>query len=342
LAGGNFIIDVVKLIDGWPGQESLATIRSQSASNGGGPYNVLKDLARMQADFPLEAAGLIGTDEWGDWMLRDCEQHGIDTHGLHRTPDLPTAYTDVMTVQQGGKRTFFHNRGTNQLLADHHFALQESNALILYLAYLMLLDTLDTVGPDGKSGAARVLERAKAQGMMTATDLVSVNTDDFRYVVSSSLPYVDYLFVNEFEAAKLTQIYALPNGHLDPQTAEQACQALLNMGVREWVILHCPQGVVAMRKDGVSHKQGSVEVPPEAIMGTVGAGDAFAAGVLFGLHEQWSMPRCLELGVCVAASSLLKPTCSDSILPWRECLEMGRKLGYRTFLTPSPGPMPSV
>ena len=45
LAGGNYIIDYVKLINGYPEQDMLADIRSETSSNGGGPYNVLNDPA---------------------------------------------------------------------------------------------------------------------------------------------------------------------------------------------------------------------------------------------------------------------------------------------------------
>nr|MCU0395234.1 hypothetical protein [Chitinophagaceae bacterium] len=72
LAGGNFIVDIVKMIDLWPPQESLANISHQYSSNGGGAYNLLKDLAAMQAGFPLEAAGLVGEDHWGQWIREDC------------------------------------------------------------------------------------------------------------------------------------------------------------------------------------------------------------------------------------------------------------------------------
>ena len=48
LAAGNFIVDYVKVIDGYPAQDMLASILSESRSNGGGPYNVLKDLAAMK------------------------------------------------------------------------------------------------------------------------------------------------------------------------------------------------------------------------------------------------------------------------------------------------------
>ena len=57
LAGGNWIIDQVKIIDVYPKHEQLANIFDQSQGTGGSPYNVLLDLAKMGAGFPLEGAG---------------------------------------------------------------------------------------------------------------------------------------------------------------------------------------------------------------------------------------------------------------------------------------------
>ena len=66
LAAGNFIVDRFKIIDYYPREEMLASILRESSGNGGGPYNILKDLAKMGADFPLAAAGLLGDDETGE------------------------------------------------------------------------------------------------------------------------------------------------------------------------------------------------------------------------------------------------------------------------------------
>ena len=110
LAGGNWIIDQVKIIDVYPQPEQLANIRSQSQGTGGGPYNVLMDLARAGAPFPLLAAGMVGRDTLGAQILADCKAHKINTRYLRTTPQAPTSYTDVMTEANGGRRTFFHAR----------------------------------------------------------------------------------------------------------------------------------------------------------------------------------------------------------------------------------------
>ena len=144
LAVGNFIVDYVKVIDAYPAQDMLASILSESRSNGGGPYNVLRDLAAMKVEFPLAACGLVGNDPNGQWIKRDCQNHRIDVSLLHLSQDYPTSYTDAMTVQSTGRRTFFHCRGANAYFDVKHCSFSKTNARILHLGYLMLLDRLDS------------------------------------------------------------------------------------------------------------------------------------------------------------------------------------------------------
>src|SRR5262245_32593659 len=107
LGGGNWIIDQVKLIDVYPQREQLANILSQSQGTGGAPYNVLIDLARLGANFPLQGAGLVGKDSLGQFILDDCKKHKIDIRHLRSTGEAQTSFTDVMTEQSNGKRTLF-------------------------------------------------------------------------------------------------------------------------------------------------------------------------------------------------------------------------------------------
>ena len=98
-AGGNWIIDHVKIIDTWPVQDSLANILSSTHGTGGSPYNILIDLAKMGAPMPLAAVGLVGQDADGRIILDDCAKFRIDASALQQTDAAPTSYTDVMTIQ---------------------------------------------------------------------------------------------------------------------------------------------------------------------------------------------------------------------------------------------------
>jgi sugar/nucleoside kinase (ribokinase family) len=232
-----------------------------------------------------------------------------------------------MTVKSTGKRTFFHQRGANALLSESAFDFSLSHSKIFHLGYLLLLDKLDIVEADGSTGASRLFQQASEAGFLTSADIVSEKSDRFSIVIPPSLPYIDYLFVNEFEAAQIAQIDTLIDGKISKELCIQAARQILNIGVRKWVVLHCPDGVIAVGKDGQLCSQASLQVPAAKIVGAVGAGDAFAAGVLYGIHEDWDMDASLALGVSAAASSLLAATCSDSILPVQSCLALKEAWG---------------
>jgi sugar/nucleoside kinase (ribokinase family) len=324
LAAGNFIIDHVKIIDAYPAPEMLCNISAKTSSNGGGPYNVLKDLAKLGAPFPLSALGLIGEDVDGAWILEDCARHGIDTTQLQPWPNTDTSYTDAMTVEATGQRTFFHHRGANAVLGPEHVDFSQVTAKWFYLGYILLLDNLDALDVDGCTGASIVLERAKAAGLTTVVDFVSVPDPDVQAIASSALPFIDVLFVNEIEAGLVLGRELRGDNEedlVDWQVLESACRGLVALGVGQRVILHCRHGAIAVSASGEVVRQTSVNVPDEAIVGSTGAGDAFAAGVLYGMHEDWPIGRSLKLGVCAAAISLGAGSPSDGMLPVEQCLE---------------------
>lgn len=331
IAGGNWIVDHVKLIDRWPPQDALANITRQFSSNGGSAYNVLKNLARLGAAFPLEAVGLVGSDEAGRFIRDDCAEHRIDTTQLRASRQFPTSYTDVMTDVSTGRRTFFHCRGANAELAPAHFDFSASRARIFHLGYLLLLDRLDTIDPaTGTTQAVAVLRAARAAGMKTSVDVVSEHSDRFARIVRPALPHVDYLFVNEFEIAQVTGIETVRGGEIDRGAIERAARQMIEGGVRDWVFVHFPAAVFACGARGETLWQPSLEVPASRIAGAAGAGDAFASGVLLGLHEGAPVQDALEQGVCAAAASLMHPTCSEGVRPMAECLALRESFGFRT------------
>ena len=147
-----------------------------------------------------------------------------------------------MTVQSTGRRTFFHARGANALLGPEHFDFAAEPARILHYGYLLLLDKMD--GPSATHGvvAAEVLQRAAAAGMKVSIDCVSEDSDRFPRIVKPVLKHVDYCFMNEFEAGRVTGRRVRHDQALHLDELRQAMQALLDEGVRQRVIVHFPEG----------------------------------------------------------------------------------------------------
>jgi len=330
LAAGNFIIDYVKIIDTYPDQDTLAIISAETASSGGGPYNVLKDLSAMGVAYPLEAAGLVGADANGKWILNDCAEAHIDTRQLRQCEDAraPTSYTDAMTVASTGRRTFFHQLGANALFSDEDLDFTRTNARHFHLAYLMLLDAMDSfVG--GRTRASLTLERARSAGLETSVDIVTSRNPQFREITESALPYTCYLVLNEIEAGRATGLELRPGGRIDLAVAEFAAKQLLAKGVEKQVVIHFVEGAVLADGGGQVLLQGSLNLPQDFVAGATGAGDAFAAGYLHGVHESWPTKLRLELAVCCAAACLSHPTPSKGLAPVEDCLKLMPKYGVR-------------
>jgi sugar/nucleoside kinase (ribokinase family) len=316
IAAGNWIIDHVKIIDTWPERGMLANIKCEMTGTGGAPYNVLVGLAKMQAGLPLWAMGVIGNDADGQFILQDLRRNRIDTTSMMASDAAPTSYTDVMTEERTGTRTFFHCRGANAILEYKHFPGVQAPAKIFHLGYLLLLDKLD--GEDAEFGvaAARVLAHLQQQGYRTSVDVVSEQSDRFKKVVIPCLPYVDYLIVNEIEAGATTGVpIRSGDGLIDSRNLLQAAQELFDSGVKELVAIHFPEGGYARTRNGQQCFEPSFLVAPDEIKGTAGAGDAFCTGMLYGLHEGRPLDQMLNLANANARFNLLSPTCTDGAVP---------------------------
>ena len=77
---------------------------------------------------------------------------------------------------------------------------------------------MDEPGQGGGNGWASLLQAAQSVGMRTTMELVSLPDEKIRAVVLPCLPYLDYLVINEIEAAALTGVQirsADVDGHPD-------------------------------------------------------------------------------------------------------------------------------
>ncbi len=112
-----------------------------------------------------------------------------------------------------------------------------------YLGYLLLLKSLDEIRESGQTGAKALLAKASAEGYYTIVDLVSAQLGDYKNVVVPSLSEIDALFLNEFEASALLCFEVKEN---DVQSLLKAARSILDLGVRDYVILHSSFGELSI------------------------------------------------------------------------------------------------
>jgi len=313
VAAGNLICDRIRLIDSWPAEGMLSTVLHEKKSTGGSSCNVLVDLAKLETGIPLYACGILGNDEDGQYVSETLSSFGIDISAVKVRQGTGSSYTDVMTVKDSGKRTFFHFRGANGLLDVEDLRNLQAPARIVHLGYLLLLDRLDSEDRDFGVRAARALHELQAAGYRTSVDVVSENSSRFQRIVTPCLPYIDYLILNEIEAGASTGCSIRgADDRLDEKQIPVAAEKLIKGGVKQLVVIHFPEGAYGLSSSGEQVFEASCLVDDGQIAGTAGAGDAFCAGVLYGLHSGLPLRRCLQLGNASARFILGDTTCSGS------------------------------
>lgn len=317
LGAGTMLVDHVQRISHWPEQGWLAEIHHSEQCSGGAVPNVLFTLARMQVDLPLAAAGMTGEDRDGDYLMQLLDDHQVDRQFVQRIRNLNTAMTQVMTTPDG-QRTFFHARGANALLDLRHFEPVTTCHRIFHLGYLLLLDSLDQPDADYGTRSARLLAQMRQRGYLTSLDLVS-RAGDCRSRVLPALRWLDYLVINELEAQSLTGITLRDDrGVAAPDAFAEAAARLMAQGVRRRVVIHAPEGAWGREASGEGLWQPAWRLMPEEIVGSVGAGDAFCAGVLYASHEGWSLRETLKLAHTCACFNLRAANALDGTRPLAE------------------------
>ena len=235
--------------------------------------------------------------------------NGLDVSGVTFT-DEKTSFTDVMSIV-GGQRTFFTYPGASADFGYDDIAWDTMNAKILHLGYFLLLDKVDN--GDG----LKILKEAKNRGISTSIDLVSESSDRYSLVIPC-LPYVDNLIINETEAGNITGIEPTE------ENLEAIADKLLDMGVRERVVIHMP--MLGICKTRTSYKtMPSVNVPRDFIKGKTGAGDAFCAGALLGIYNGVSDEEILEYAQIAAMASLRTPDATSGIEELSKLRELAKQ-----------------
>jgi sugar/nucleoside kinase (ribokinase family) len=265
----------------------------------------------LDVGIPLYVAGIIGQDPDGRYIMQTLDSCGIDTRHIQVTETASTSFTDVMSDSTSGRRTFFHYRGANSLLGQEHLKDLRVNARIFHLGYLLLLDGLD--GGDAEFGvvAARVLHEKRRQGYLVSVDVVSESSERFQRVVTPCLSQIDYLILNEIEAGRsVGLVIRREDDSLDVGNLKLAATKLFDGGVRKLVAIHFPEGGYIMTASRRQFYQPSYVVSQEELKGTAGAGDAFCAGLLYSLHEDFELLPALKLAHASARFNLRSPTCT--------------------------------
>jgi len=302
---GTIAVDYNKIINQYPSKGMLSNILSMTKGIGGCVPNTIIDLAKIEAEIPLYAYGGIGDDENGEYIIKTLKENGIDSKGIVKYQSELTAFTDAMILEATGERTFFTAKGANNAYSFDDIDFASIKADMFHMGYIFLMDPFDKEDKEYGTVLAKALARVQAKGIKTSIDLVSVEEERFSEIVMPSLKYCNYFIVNEIEAGKTVNISPYNSeGIIEEHCIIEICNKILEAGVQDLVVIHAPEGGWAMTSDKEFYFAPSLQLPQGYIKGSVGAGDAFCAGLLYSIYKELPMKESLEIACAAAASSL--------------------------------------
>lgn len=234
------------------------------------------------ADFGGKAAyaGKVGNDDIGEFCLEDMRRMGV---AIDVEPaDGPTG-TCVVLITDDAQRTMLTCLGSSATLGPDD--IDESE--IRKAAYVYIEGYL-FAGDSTKQAAYRAIELAKANDVpvaFTVSDpmLIDMLRDEFWQLIEGP---VDLLFCNLEEARSLT-------GHEDPID----CAHEIHKHARNVALTLGPDGSILMHEG----KAIPVEGVSVKAVDTTGAGDMYAAGLLYGITNDLSWKQSGHLASHAAA-----------------------------------------
>ena len=328
---GNIITDAVKNIDCYPEVGMLANISNVSIAVGGCVPNTAIDLAKIDRKMPVSAIGRIGNDDYGRFILSQFERYGVNSDKVKISSGVPTSFCDVMSLSSGD-RTFFHNRGANAEFSPRDVDLSALNCVIMHFGYLLLLDAFDKQDDEYGTVLARFLCEVQKQGIKTSIDVVSNSSADYKATIVPPLKYCNYAFMNEIESCRITGLN--PRNEDGTPNVENIKKTMLYMaecGVKDKIIIHCKElGFCYDVKSETFTVEPSLTIPKSVIKGSVGAGDAFCAGSLYGIYNNYSDSEMLTFAAAAAASSLFEENSTDGIMDSEGIFKLIEKYGGKS------------
>lgn len=329
LTAGTWCLDRNRKIDRWPMEDNVAKARTINQHGGGSACNFAMGIKKLDASIPVSTIGVVGDDFAGQVLMSEASASGLDYKQLRVAAGASTHVVDAFLSEASGQRTHISEIGASALLTPDCFDFGAVSARIFHLGLPGLHPLMDGPWKDEANGWLAVLKMARAKGLETNLELCTLPAPLLRELVLPCLAELDLLIVNDREIGALVGKDICIVDKDDLLVAQSAALEVLRRGAMHLVVIHFPIGALAVRNDGEALFVPSVAIPSNLIGGPNGAGDAFAAGLLYGLHEQWKLDDAIWLGHAAAACSLREVDTTSGIDSWRVCLETAATWGKR-------------
>lgn len=238
---------------------------------------------------------VVGQDIFGEYLKKDLASEQIDITLLRTSTSRQTSLFSVMTSPGKSSSCIYCNDVLSEICMDREvydfIESQHVNAFVL--------------DSNPSEAALQDIYAYAAAARCEGRELFIFQNATAPDIACKSLPYAKYIDLfacNEFEAAAILEYSGTcPDRNiLVPDTT--LASSFATLGYRNFIITFGERGVL-VHCDGDTY----IEKPytPAKIVDTIGAGDAFASGFLYGFMDGRPVRRCIHYGLCCARETLM-------------------------------------
>lgn len=276
-------------------RKNVYRAESITLSVGGDAVNESTVLSELGHDVSIVCG--LGKDYAGQLILEAMKKHGVHTDYVLKSDSLSTPIANLIVGNDGGRRSI----NSKAVLLDGFIP----DAKAVKGAKIVSLCSLFRAPFDQKDIVIDFVKKVKEEGCIICAD---TKLPSYREIhmkeISEVLPYIDYIFPNENEAAYYT----------GEEDFDQMALAIQKMGVKNVIIKTGAKGCTVYGEN--EHFQ----IPARDVeaLDTTGAGDNFVAGFISGILQGMSLRECAELGTDCAAISVQYLGASKGIMEWKK------------------------
>jgi len=282
---GSINQDFVLKIDRRPEPSETVSDAELSFHPGGKGANQAIAVARLGADVTM--FGRVGEDGFGEDLVQNLSDNGVDTTRVEPTPEAPTGSAFV-TVIPDGENAIVVSPGANR-----RFGPEDIEAVSENLRQTRVLVAQLDVSIEAVETAARIVAGHGGRFLL--------NLAPPREVPEALLRLPDPLVVNEHEARFLLGV--------NPQDPEEAAGKLLELGPSSAVVTSGAEGAI-LTTGGSTQRFSASEV--EAV-DTTGAGDAFVGALAAKLAEDVPLEEAVSYAVLAGTVAVTREGAQGSL-----------------------------
>lgn len=225
--------------------------------------------------------GKVGRDLFGDFMCQSLAEYGIDTSGIREDEAIPTGISIILS--RGVDRAILTYPGTIPRLAYSEInneILRQAQHLHVGSYYIQ-----DDLRPD----LPRLFSEAHSWGLSISLDTNYDPAGKWEGGVGEILPKVDLFLPNAVECQGIARASSLE------QALDQLQTKVKYLGVK------CGEAGALLRHNAKKYEVKPIQVE---VVDTVGAGDSFDSGFVYGYLAGWEPERILKLAnICGGLST---------------------------------------